>query len=173
MTHLTQDPAWQSQLSEPCPQEKVPWHKRFSRRCPSCQGKCFESSETSAGQESRFLLKPTYQWQGEKKCYLFISRTWLSVKSSGKTEVAVIPIRKAALLIYCIFKKHSVIATGQCADTVWHNRGRKPGQGPTFFASHPSLLHLLPPQHTTATPPENANVGIGFCSRWSVKGRVV
>lgn len=73
MKHLTQDPAWQSQLSEPCPQEKVPWHKRFSCWCPFCPGKCFESSETSAGQESRFLLKPTYQWQGEKKCYLFIS----------------------------------------------------------------------------------------------------
>lgn len=73
MKHLTQDPAWQSQLSEPYPQEKVPWHKCFSCWCPFCWGKCFESSETSAGQESRFLLKNTYQWHGEKKCYLFIS----------------------------------------------------------------------------------------------------
>lgn len=96
-----------------------------------------------------------------------------SVKSSGKTEVAVIPIRKAALLIYCIFKKRSVTAAVQRADTAQHSRGRNPEQGPTFSTSHPSLSRLLSPQHTTATPPESTDVGIGFCSRWCVKGRVV
>lgn len=112
---------------------------------------------------------PTYQWQCEKKCYFFIAA---SVKSSGKSEIAVIPIRKAALLIYCIFKECSVTTTWQHADTVRYNSGRNPRWGLTFSASHPSLLCLLPPQHTTTTPSDNADIGIGFCSRWSVKGRV-
>lgn len=35
-----------------------------------------------------------------------------SVKSSGKAEVAVIPIRMAVPLIHCVFKKCTVVAKG-------------------------------------------------------------